>query len=84
MRSFITCTLDDRMIKCRRMRFVGCVGCMAEIRNTYKILVGKLEGKRPLGGHRRRWECNIRMDLRGGNVWTGFIWLRIGTSGWLF
>jgi hypothetical protein len=47
--------------------------------------VGKPEGKRPLGRPRRRWEDNVRMDLReirwGG--WTGLIWLRIGTSGCL-
>jgi hypothetical protein len=49
---------------------------MEEKRNAYRILVGKPEGKRPLGRPRRRWEDNIRMV-----VWTGLIWLRIGTSG---
>jgi hypothetical protein len=47
-----------------------------------RIFVGKPEGKRPLGSPRRRWEHNIKVDLiviRWG-VWTGFIWLRIGTS----
>jgi hypothetical protein len=50
---------------------------MGEI-NVYKILVGKYEGKRPLGRPRRIWEDNIRMDLKevGWNVWTGFDWLR--------
>jgi hypothetical protein len=57
---------------------------MADVRNAYNILVRKLEGKRPLGRPRHRWEVNIRMDLREiGWVWTGFIWLRIGTSGGL-
>jgi hypothetical protein len=37
---------------------------MGEIKNTYKILVGEPEGKRPLGRPRRRWEYNIKMDLR--------------------
>jgi hypothetical protein len=37
---------------------------MEEMRNVYKILVEKTEGKRPLGRHRRRWEDNIRMHLR--------------------
>jgi hypothetical protein len=35
-----------------------------EMRNVYKILVGKPEGKRPLGGHGCKWEDNIRIDLR--------------------
>jgi hypothetical protein len=50
---------------------------MGEKKNAYRILVGKPEGKRPLGRHRRRWEDNIRMDLReiGWVVSTGFIWL---------
>jgi hypothetical protein len=52
-----------------------------ETRNSYRILVGTREGKRPLGRSRHRWEDNIKMD---GVVWTGLIWLRIGTSGRLF
>jgi hypothetical protein len=47
--------------------------------NAYRILVGKPEGKRPLGRPRRRWMDNIKMDLRE----IGLIWLRIGTSGGL-
>jgi hypothetical protein len=43
---------------------VGHVARMGEMRNVYRILVGKPEGKRPLGRPRRRWEDNIRMDLR--------------------
>jgi hypothetical protein len=57
---------------------------MGETRNVYKILVGKPEGKRPLGKPRRRRLDTIKMDLReNGMVWTGSIWLRIGTSGGL-
>jgi hypothetical protein len=54
-----------------------------EKRNAYRLLVGKPEGKRPLGRPRRRRESNIKIDLRehDGVVWTGFIWLRIGTNG---
>jgi hypothetical protein len=46
------------------------------------VLVGKLEGKRPLGRLRHRWEDNIIIDLgkQCGKMWTGSIWLRIGTS----
>jgi hypothetical protein len=55
-----------------------------EKRNAYRILVGKPEGRRPLGRPRRRWMDNIKIDLRvGWVVWTGSIWLRIGTSGGL-
>jgi hypothetical protein len=51
-------------------------------RNAYTILVGKPEGKTPLGRPRRRWVDNIKMDLRENEmVWIGFIFLRIGTSG---
>jgi hypothetical protein len=49
-------------------------------------MVGKPEGKRPLGRPRRRWKVNNRMDLRekeGGKLWTGCIWVRIGSSGGL-
>jgi hypothetical protein len=44
--------------------FAGHVARMGEMRNAYRILVGKPEGKRPLGRPRRRWEDNIKMDLR--------------------
>jgi hypothetical protein len=55
---------------------------MGEKTNAYRILMGKPEGKRPLGRRRRRWVDNIKIDLRDiGMVWTGSIWLRIGTSG---
>jgi hypothetical protein len=46
------------------MRWARHVAPMEEKRNAYRILVGKLEGKRPLGIHRRRREDNIRMDVR--------------------
>jgi hypothetical protein len=61
------------MMKSRRMRWVGHVAHMRETRNVYEILVGKCEGKRPLGKPRHRWT-----DWR---VWIGFIWLRIRTGG---
>jgi hypothetical protein len=53
-----------RVIKARRMRWAGHVACMGEVRGAYKILVGRPEGRRPLGSLRRRWEDNIKMDLR--------------------
>jgi len=46
------------------------------MRNAYKILVGKPEGKRPLGRPRRRWEDNIRMDLREIE-WQGVDWMHL-------
>jgi hypothetical protein len=58
---------------------------MGEKRKVFKVLVGKPEGKKPLGRPRRRWEEGIRMVLReiGLGVWIGFDWLRIGTGGGL-
>jgi hypothetical protein len=53
-----------RVIKARRMRWAGHVARMGEVRGTYNILVGRPEGRRPLGRPRRRWEDNIKMDLR--------------------
>jgi hypothetical protein len=53
-----------RMINSRRMRWAGHVASMGERRNAYMILVGKPEGRRPLGRPRRRWVDNIKIDLR--------------------
>jgi len=62
-----------RGIKSRRMRWAGHVARIGERRGVYRALVGKLEGKRPLGRPRRRWEDNIKMDLQevecGGMDW---------------
>jgi hypothetical protein len=56
---------------------------MGERRVVHRVLVGKPEGKRPLGRPRRRWEDNIKMDLQevGGVVGTGGSWLMIRTGG---
>jgi len=56
---------------------------MRERRRVYLIVVGKPEGKRPLGTRRCRWENKNKMDLQevGVGVWTGSSWLRVGTSG---
>jgi hypothetical protein len=62
MRSFIAHI--TRMIKSRRMKWAGHVTRMGEKRNSYRILVGKPEGKRPLERPRRRWVDNIKLDLR--------------------
>jgi hypothetical protein len=53
-----------KVIKSRRMRWAGHVARMGEWRGIYRVLVGKPEGKRPLGRPRRRWEDNIKMDLK--------------------
>jgi hypothetical protein len=53
-----------RVIKARRMRWAGHVALMGEVGGVYNILVGRPEGRRPLGRPRRRWEDNISMDLR--------------------
>jgi hypothetical protein len=68
-----------RVNKSRRMRWTGHAACMGERRGTYRISVGRPEGRRTLGSPRRRWEDNIKMDLQevGWGAWTGLIWLRI-------
>jgi len=61
------------VIKSRRIRWAEHVARMGERRGLYRVLVGKPEGKRPLGRPRRRWEENIKMDLQevgcGGMDW---------------
>ena len=53
-----------RVIKSRTMRWAGHVARMGQEKGAYRDLVGKPEGKRPLGRPRRRWVDNIRMDLQ--------------------
>ena len=53
-----------RVIKSRRMRRAGHVARMGEEKGVYRVLVGKPEGRRPLGRPRRSWVDNIRMDLQ--------------------
>jgi hypothetical protein len=61
------------VIKSRRMRWAGNVARIGDRRGVYRVLVGKPDGKRPLGRPRRRWEDNIKMDLQevgcGGMDW---------------
>ena len=60
-----------RSIKSRRLRWAGHVALMKQSRNAYRVLLEKTEGKRPLGRPMRRWEDNIRMDLREVGCDTG-------------
>jgi hypothetical protein len=58
---------------------------MSEKRGAYRILVGRPEGRRPLGRRRHRWEDNMKINLQevGWGTWTGLISFRIGTGGGL-
>jgi hypothetical protein len=56
---------------------------LGEMRGVYRVLVGKLEGKRTLGRPRRRWDDNIKMDLQEVGYGPGLVWIRIGTGGGL-
>jgi len=61
-----------RVVKSRRMRWAWHVARMGEGRGVHRVLVGKPEGKRPLGRPRRRWEDSIKLDRRevgGGEYW---------------
>jgi hypothetical protein len=63
-------------VKSRRMRWAGHVARMGEKRKVYKVLVGKLKGRRPHGRPRRRWEDGVRMDLR--EIGLGCVdWIRL-------
>jgi hypothetical protein len=72
-----------RIIKSRKMRWAEPVARVGKKRNAYRILVGKPEGKRPLGRPGRRWGIILGwiLERKDGVVRTGLIWLRIGTSG---
>jgi len=66
------------VVKSRRMRWTGHVARTGEGRGVHRILVGKPEGKRPLGRPRRRWEDNIKMDLR--EVGWGGDWMELAQN----
>jgi hypothetical protein len=65
-----------RVIKSRRMRWAGHVARMGKGKGVYRVLIGRPEGKRPLGRPRRRWEDNIKMDLREIRV-DGANWIQV-------
>jgi hypothetical protein len=86
MRSSMICYSSPtfvRVIKSRRMRWAGHVALIRDGRGEYRVLVGKLEAKRPLGRARCRWEENINIDLQEWDMgaWTGWTWLRIERGG---
>jgi hypothetical protein len=61
------------------MRWEMHVARLEERRGVYRVLVGKYEGQRPVGRHRRRWQDNIKIDLQERELgWTCLIWIRIG------
>jgi hypothetical protein len=66
-----------RVIKSRRMGWAGHVARMREGRGVYRVFVGRPEGTRPLGRHRRRWEDNIKLDLREIGI-NGANWIQLG------
>ena len=70
-------------MKSTRMRWAGHVAPMGETNGTFRGLMGKPEGKRPLGRPRRRWENNIKIDLRDV-PWSGLFWLRLVTGSRFF
>jgi hypothetical protein len=68
-----------RMIKSRRMRWAGRVARMGEGRGVYRILVGRSEGKRPLGRPGRRWKNNNKVGLREMGI-DGANWIQLAQS----
>jgi hypothetical protein len=74
-----------RVIKSRRMRWAGHVARLGEERGAYRILVGRPEGRRPLGRPRRRWKIILKLiSKKLDGAWHGLSRLRIGTGGRLF
>jgi hypothetical protein len=77
--NFMTCVSSPNtvtMIKSRRMRWAGHAAHMGKERGVYTVLVGRSEGKKPLGRPRRRWEDNIKMDIREMGIdGANWIWL---------
>jgi hypothetical protein len=73
----------NRQIKSRRMRWAGHVAHMGEERNVYKVVMGKPEGKRPLGRSRVVGKLGSELILGrlAGGGWSGSSWLRIGAGG---
>jgi hypothetical protein len=65
-----------RVIKLRKMRWAGHMAPMGEGEGVYRILVGRPEGKRPLGRRRRRWDDNIKLDLREIGI-DGANWIQL-------
>jgi hypothetical protein len=65
-----------RVIKSRRMRWAGHVARTGEGRGVYRVLIGRPEGKTPLRRPRRRWEDNIKMDLREIGI-DGANWIQL-------
>jgi hypothetical protein len=68
-----------RVIKSRRMRWEGHAARMREWRGVYRVLVGRPEGKRPLGTPTLRWDNNIKMDLRDIGI-DGENWIRLAQA----
>jgi transcription termination factor 2 len=66
-----------RAIKSRRIRWAGHVARIGEGRGVYRVLVGRPDGKRPLGRPRRRWKDDIKTDLREVGI-DGANWIRLG------
>jgi hypothetical protein len=70
----------NRAIKSMRMRWAGHVARMGEGRGVYRVLVGRLKGKRSLRRPRRRWKDNIKMDLREIGI-DGANWIHLVQDG---
>jgi len=65
-----------QVIKSRRMRWAGHVACVGDSKAVYRVVMGRSEGKRPLGRPRRRWVDNIKMNIQEVG-WVGVDWLEL-------
>jgi hypothetical protein len=80
MMNFMACILLRILLESRKMKWAGHVGRMGEGRGVYRLLVGRPEGKRPMGRPRHRWEDNIKVDLREIGI-DGANWIHLAQDG---
>jgi hypothetical protein len=68
-----------KVILSKRMKWAGHVTRMDEKKNAFRVLVGRPGGRRPLGRHRRRWEDNIKIDLKDIG-WEAVYWVSVAQN----
>jgi hypothetical protein len=72
-----------QVIKSRGMKWIGYVVCMEDRRGTYRVLVVRPDGKKPLGRYRHKWKITLQSIYKwDAEAWSGLFWLWLGSGGW--